>query len=79
MIDEAQKIFVGEGNDAEGHQARVLDGTGKFHEILGVEMIINETMADDGTAPMDFGECRTHDARTATDMSYDDVCAIAWR
>ena len=27
VVDEAQKTFVGEGNDAEGHQARVPDET----------------------------------------------------
>ena len=43
-------------------------------------------MADDGPVPVDLGNVGTHDARTAqsdqdtnNDMSYDDVCAIAWK
>ena len=42
-------------------------------------------MADDGPVPMDLGNVCTHDAKmthsdsdTSNDMSYDDVCAIAW-
>ena len=29
VVDEAQKTLYGEGNDTEGHQTRVLDGTDK--------------------------------------------------
>ena len=43
-------------------------------------------MADDGPVPMDLGNVGAHDARTtqvdqdaSNDMSYDDVCAIAWK
>ena len=42
-------------------------------------------MADDGPVPMDLGNVGTQDARTtqcvqdaSNDMSYDEVCAIAW-
>ena len=51
-----------------------------------VEIIIDEMMADDGPVPMDPGNVGTHDAKTtqsdsntSDDMSYDDVCAIAWK
>ena len=64
-----------------------LTGPRKFDEIMEkLEIIINEMMADDGPAPMDLGNVGTHDARTtqsdqdaSNDMSYDDVCAIAWK
>ena len=43
-------------------------------------------MAADGPVPLDRGNAGTHDAKTtqsdsdtSTDMSYDDVCAVAWR
>ena len=43
-------------------------------------------MADNGTAPQGLGNVGTHDAKmtqsdshTSNDMSYEDVCAIAWK
>ena len=43
-------------------------------------------MADDGPVPMDLENVGTHDAKmtqsdsdTNNNMSYDDVCAIAWK
>ena len=51
-----------------------------------LETIINEMMADDGPVPMDLGNVGTHDTKmtqsdldTGNDMSYEDVCAIAWK
>ena len=49
----------GEGNDSEGHQARVLLGTEEIRRNFGkVGAIINEMIADDGPVPMDWGESR---------------------
>ena len=49
-----------------------------------LEIIINEMMADDGPVPMDMENVGTHDAKTtpsdqdtSSDMSFEDVCAIA--
>ena len=43
-------------------------------------------MADDGPTPVDLGNVGAHDAKTtqsdpdtSNDMSYEDVCAIAWK
>ena len=51
-----------------------------------LEIIINEMMADDGPVPMDLGNVSGHDPKstrgdsdTSNDMSYEDVCAIAWK
>ena len=51
-----------------------------------LESIINDTMADDGPIPLELGNVGTNDAKmttsdsdTSNDMSYDDVCAIAWK
>ena len=51
-----------------------------------LEININEMIGDDGPVPMDLGNFGAHDARTiqrdqdtVTDMSYDDLCAIAWK
>ena len=69
-IGEAQKIFVGE----------ILT---KLWRKL--EIIVNEMMADEGPVPIDLGNVGTHDTKmtqndfdTGNDMSYEDVCAIAW-
>ena len=64
-----------------------LTGPRKFVEIMEkLESIINEMMADDGTVPLDMGNVGTHDAKmtesdsdTSNDMSYEDVCVIAWK
>ena len=49
------------------------------------EIIINEMTADDGPVHMDLGNVGTNDAKmtqsdsdTSNDMSYENVCAIAW-
>ena len=46
---------------------------------------MNEMMADDGPVPMELGNVGTPDTKTtqndtdtSSDMSYEDVCAIAW-
>ena len=74
VIDAAQKTCVLRGDDAEGSRT--------FFEIMEkLEIIIIETMADDGQEPMDLGTVGTNDARTtqsdqdtSIDMSYDAVC-----
>ena len=50
------------------------------------EIIVNEMMADDGPTPMDLGNVGAYGAKTtqsdsdtSNDMSYEDVCAIAWK
>ena len=73
------------------HQFKVIDDAQRTF-VMGemmpkdMEIIINEMMADNGTVPMDLGSVGTHDAKmthsdseTSNDMSYDDVCAIAWQ
>ena len=47
---------------------------------------MNEMMADDGPVPMELGNVGTPDTKTtqndtdtSSDMSYEDVCAIAWK
>ena len=63
-----------------------LTGPLKFDETMEkVKIIVNEMLADDGPTPMDLGNVGTHDAKTTqsdsdtgNDMSYEDVCAIAW-
>ena len=47
---------------------------------------MNEMMADDGPVPMDLGSVGMHDGKASrndsdasNDMSYEDVCAIAWK
>ena len=54
-------------------------------EFLSGPLEINGMMADDGQVPMDLGNVGTHDTKmtqndsdTSNDMSYGDVCAIAW-
>ena len=64
-----------------------LTGPTKFYEIMEkLEIIVNEMMADDGPVPMDLGNVGVHDTKTtqsdsdtSNDMSYEDVCAIAWK
>ena len=87
VIDEAQKTFVVREMMPKDIKREFLTGPRKFDEIMEkLEIIINEMMADDGPVPMDLGTVGTHDARTtqsdqdaSNDMSYDDVCAIAWK
>ena len=51
-----------------------------------LEIIVKEMMADDGPVPMDLANVGTHDTKmtqndfdTGNDMSYEVVCAIAWK
>ena len=48
-----------------------------------LEIIINEMMADCGPVPMDLGNVSGHDTKSrqgdSDTMSYEDVCAIAWK
>ena len=82
VIDEAQK----RGMMPKNIKRAFVTEPRKFDEIVEkLEIIINEMMADDGPMPMDLGNVGTHDARAtqgdqdvSNDMSYDDVCAIAW-
>ena len=64
-----------------------LTGPRKFDEIMDkLDFIVNEMMADDGPMTMDLGSVGAYDAKTtlsdldtSNDMSYKDVCAIAWK
>ena len=64
-----------------------LTGPRKFDEIMEkLEIIANEIVADDGPVPMELGSVGTHDTKTtqndsdtSNDMSYEYVCAIAWK
>ena len=77
VVDEAQKIIKRE----------FLTGPRKFDEIMEkLEIIINEMMADDGPAPVDLGNVSGYDTKstqgdsdTSNDMSYEEVCAVAWK
>ena len=86
-IDEAQKTLVVREMMLKDIKREFLTGPPKFDEIMeNLEIIIIEMMADDGPVPLDLGNVGTHDAKTtqsdsdkSNDMSYDDVCAIAWK
>ena len=64
-----------------------LTGPRKFDEIMEqLEIIVNEMMADDGPTQTDLGSVGAYDAKTtqsgsdtSNDMSYEDVCAFAWK
>ena len=85
--DEAQKTFVVREMMPKDIKREFLTGQRKFAEIMEkLEIIINETMADDGPVPIELVNVGTHDAKTtqsdsdtSNDMSYDDECAIAWK
>ena len=84
---EAQKIFVVREMMPKDIKREFLTGPRKCDEIMEkLEIIVNEMMADDGPVPMDLGNVGTHDTKmtqndfdTSNDMSYEDVCAIAWK
>ena len=86
-IDEAQKIFVVREMMPKDIKREFLTGPRKFDEIMEkLEIIVNETMADDGPVPMDLGKVSVHgaemtqgDSDTSNHMSYEDVCPIAWK
>ena len=81
--DEAQKIFVVREMMPKDNKRELLMGPRKLTKL---EIIVNEMMADDGPVPMDLGNNGTHDTKmtqndsdTSNDMSYEDVCAVAWK
>ena len=86
-IREAQKIFVVREMMPKDIKRKFLTGPRKFDEIMEkLEIIVNEMMADNGPVPMDLGNVGMHDTKmtqndsdTSNDMSYEDVCAIAWK
>ena len=86
-IDEAQKIFVVREMVPRDIKREFLTGPRTFDEIMEkLEIIVDEMMADDGPVPMDLGNVGAHDTKmaqndsdTSNDISYEDVCAIAWR
>ena len=87
VIDEAQKIFVVREVMPKDIKREFLTGPRKLDEIMEkLEIIINEMMADDGPTPIDLGNASGHDTKTtqgdsdtSNDVSYEDVCAIAWK
>ena len=87
VIDEAQKIFVVREMMPKDTKREFLTGLRKFDQIMEkLEIIINEMIADDGPTPMDLGSVSGYDTKTiqgdsdtSNDMSYEDVCAIAWK
>ena len=87
VIDEAQKTFVVREMMPKDIRREFLTGPRKFDEIMKKsEIIINEMMADDGPVPMDLRNVGMHDARMMqsdqdmnNDVSFDDMCAIAWK
>ena len=87
MIEEAQKTWRERETMPRDIKREFLTGPRNFDEIMEkLEIITNEMMGDDGPVPLDLGSVGTHDARAtqsdqdaSKDMSYDDVCAIAWK
>ena len=87
VIDEAQKILVVREMMPKDVKHEFLTGPRKFDEIIEkLEIIINEMMADEGPVPMDLGNVSGHDTKstqgdsdTSNNMSYEDVCATAWK
>ena len=86
-IDEAQKTLVVREMMPKDIKREFLTRLRKFDEIMEkLDIVVNEKMADDGPVPLDLGNVGTLDAKitqsdtdTINDMSYDDVCAIAWK
>ena len=86
-IDETQKIFVVREMMPKDIKRESLTGPRKFDKIVEkLDIIVDEMMADDGPVPMDLGNVGTHDTKmtqndsdTSNDMSYEDVCTIAWK
>ena len=81
------KIFVVREMLPKDIKREFLTGPRKIDEIMEkLEIIVNEMMADDGPVPMDLVNVGAYDAKTtqsdsdtSNDMSYEDVCAIAWK
>ena len=86
-IDEAQKVFVEREMMPKDIKREFLTGPRQFDEIMEIrEVIVNEMLADDGPVPMDLRNVGAYDSKmthsapdTSNDMSYEDVCAIAWK
>ena len=86
-IDEPQKIFVVREMMPKDIKLEFLTEPRKIDEIMEkLEIIVNEMMAYDGPVPMELGNVGTYDTKTtqndsdtSNDMSYEDVCAIAWK
>ena len=86
-IDETQKMFGVREMMPKDIKREFLTGPRKFDEITEkLQIIVNEMIGDDGPVPMDLGNVGTHDTKmtqndsdTSNDMSYEDVCAIAWK
>ena len=87
VIDEAQQIFVVREIMPKDIKREFLTVPRKFGEIMEkLEIIIIEMMSDNGPTLMDLGNVGACDAKTTQsdsdtshDMSYQDVCAIAWK
>ena len=87
VTNEAQKTFAVGEMMPKDMKREFLTGPRKFDEIMEkLEIIINEMMADDGPIPMYLGNVGGYDTKTtqgdsdtSNDMSYEDVCAIAWK
>ena len=86
VIDEAQNTIVAREMMPKDIKRELMTGLMKLDEIMEkLEIIIHGMIADDGPVPLDLVNLGTHDARTMqcdqdanNDMSYDDICAIAW-
>ena len=86
-IDEAQKTFVVRKMRPKELNREFLTGPRMFDEIMEkLEVVMNEMMANEGQVPMDLGDTGAHDAKMTqgdqeadNKMSYDDMCAIAWK
>ena len=85
VVGEAQKIV--REMMPKDIKREFLTGPRKFDEIVEkLEIIVNEMMADDGPVSMDLVNVGTHDTKMtqndsdmSNDMSYEDVCASAWK
>ena len=65
VTDEAQKIFVVREMISKDIKREFLTGPRKFDEIMEkLEIIVNETMADDGPTPVNLGNVEAYDAKT---------------
>ena len=86
-IDVAQKTFVVREMRPKELKREFLTGPRMFDEIMEkLEVVMNEMMADEGRVPMDLGDSGAHDAKMTqgdqeadNKMSYDDMCAMAWK
>ena len=70
------------------HQFKVIDEAQKVPKDIEREFLTGprKFVADDGPVPMDLGNVSGHDTKStqgysdmSNDVSYEDVCAIAWK